>query len=357
VDVTVPQYGNASEVTVELVVEGLLRRRGLKKALSKDALLVPPLGKGQRLLVLALGDGAVARALEKEHEDEKGHDVASFAAEAARRPGESFALLSATEGGLGLLAGNGLPIDVCWNAGTRVHTGAAYAAYEALQRLGFAFWHPLEGPIAPTRLAWPQETEKGKGQGQWEWEWECPRWRSRAFHLHTQHPLELTDVLQGFDVPLLLDRGGLRGKDRSSSAWQGLERAAATWMLPKAVLKEEEEEEEQQQTCANAVGGETAAYHDPCGALRAAGAHCELWEAMVPDVASFFEWAAAHRLNRAEWILLGNRRWGAIVDSPLRQARLALLARVGQGFGLMVGVDDPIAFQQQVRRNDVMDGG
>ena len=29
-----------------------------------------------------------------------------------------------------------------------------------------------------------------------------PHWHFRGFHLHTEHPLELTDVLQGFDVPM-----------------------------------------------------------------------------------------------------------------------------------------------------------
>jgi hypothetical protein len=35
------------------------------------------------------------------------------------------------------------------------------------------------------------------------------------------------------------------------------------------------------------------------------------------------------------------------VESSLRHRRLQLLARMGQAVGLMVGVDDPIALQQQ----------
>ena len=30
---------------------------------------------------------------------------------------------------------------------------------------------------------------------------ENPYWPERSFHIHTQHPLELTDVLQGHDIP------------------------------------------------------------------------------------------------------------------------------------------------------------
>ena len=30
---------------------------------------------------------------------------------------------------------------------------------------------------------------------------EEPYWSERCFHLHTQHPIELTEVLQGHDVP------------------------------------------------------------------------------------------------------------------------------------------------------------
>ena len=349
VEASGPQH-NASQLAVDVALHGALRRRGGKVGLPKDA-LSPPLAKGQRLLVLALGDGAVARALQEQEQEQEQAGSSSYAAEAARRPGESFALLTAADGPWGLLAGNGLPIDARWNAGTRVDTGAAYAAYEALQRLGFAFWHPLEGPIAPTRLVWPApgpEPSK-KGDCGSAWEWHSPRWRSRAFHLHTQHPLELTDVLQGFDLPLSLDRGGLGATNasrESSSAWKGLRRTEQAWMLlPKAAALQALESCGAEEGAAETEGKAAAA--DPCSAVRAAGQHCELWESMVPDFASFCEWAAAHRLNRVEWILLGNRRWGAIVSSPLRQGRLALVARVAQGFGLMAGVDDPIAFQQQ----------
>ena len=66
--------------------------------------------------------------------------------------------------------------------------GAAHGAYALLERLGFAFLHPLS-PVVPEALSEPAAEELSR---------EEPRWPERTLHLHTQHPLELTEVLQGF---------------------------------------------------------------------------------------------------------------------------------------------------------------
>lgn len=145
--------------------------------------------------------------------------------------------------------------------------------------------------------------------------------------MHTQHPLELTDVLQGFDIPLSLSRG--------PDAWEGL---ADVYDMSKPLRIANSDDSSRR------GGGEEKAR---CGSLVGNGTYCEFWEDMLPDVGRFFEWCVAHRLNRVEWILLGNRKWGPIVESTLRHRRLAVMARMGQSMGLMVGVDDPIAFQQQ----------
>ena len=228
-------------------------------------------------------------------------------------------MLSLRRGNVAVIATNGQPLDPAWHPATRVNTGAAFGAYSVLQELGFAFWHPLQ-PFHPPSLLQVPEGPNAR--------WEAPRWRSRAFHLHTQHPLELTDVLQGFDIPLWLERG--------QEAWAGLEELARG-------------------------GGDGHGEGVGAGGLRGpkrrdcavpstrhnGSEYCELWENMVPDVALFFEWCLAHRLNRVEWILLGNRKWGPIVESTLRHRRLQHIVRLAQAHGLMVGVDDPIAFQQQ----------
>ncbi len=64
--------------------------------------------------------------------------------------------------------------------------GKAYAAYALLEALGFRFLHPL-APTAPeTRGPLPVIDDV-----------ERPRLRVRNVHLHTMHPIELTDLLEG----------------------------------------------------------------------------------------------------------------------------------------------------------------
>lgn len=71
----------------------------------------------------------------------------------------------------------------------RSNLGALHGAYALLEALGFGFLHPL-APMAPEGLAVPTASSIDRTS--------APRWKKRATHLHTQHPLELTDMLQGF---------------------------------------------------------------------------------------------------------------------------------------------------------------
>ncbi len=73
-------------------------------------------------------------------------------------------------------------------AAARAHgnLGTNHAAYMLLEALGFGFLHPLE-PLVPVALTIPASLDRSHS----------PRWADRAIHLHTQHPLELTDLLQG----------------------------------------------------------------------------------------------------------------------------------------------------------------
>lgn len=69
-----------------------------------------------------------------------------------------------------------------------IHYGAVLSAYSTLELLGFAFLHPLQ-PYTPKVLhlrnsSTPQNI------------YEQPYWPERGWHIHTQHPLELTEVLQ-----------------------------------------------------------------------------------------------------------------------------------------------------------------
>lgn len=64
--------------------------------------------------------------------------------------------------------------------------GDLYAAYAVLESLGMRFLHPLQPTIAPTSTLPILKAS------------EAPHWPIRTWHIHTQHPLELTHVLNGW---------------------------------------------------------------------------------------------------------------------------------------------------------------
>lgn len=66
---------------------------------------------------------------------------------------------------------------------------------------------------------------------------------------------------------------------------------------------------------------------------------------MVHEVDSLFEWAVANRLNRLEWLLLANYKWGDELDT--RHQRLRSLTRLAHRYSLLVGADSPIGNIQQ----------
>lgn len=73
------------------------------------------------------------------------------------------------------------------------YEGLANGMYALLQeKLGFSFYHP-RGTIIPGISEWPLPNE---------WEWKAkPRFVKRGFHIHTMHPLELTEPLLDEDYP------------------------------------------------------------------------------------------------------------------------------------------------------------
>lgn len=68
---------------------------------------------------------------------------------------------------------------------------------------------------------------------------------------------------------------------------------------------------------------------------------------MVPEVDVMFEWCVANRLNKVEWMLLGNYKWKEFDSSDFRKKRLNILTKIGQSYGLLVGADVPIGNIQQ----------
>lgn len=134
-----------------------------------DAEREPILRNGARWL--SIGDTMASRSLAGE--------PAALGEEGYRIKGE------AVEGGHRLVA-----------FGTSAR-GNGYAAYALMEQLGFAFLHPL-APHRPTALGAIAVADATR----------TPRWHDREIHLHTQHPLELTELLQGWGSQGPTDRAG-----------------------------------------------------------------------------------------------------------------------------------------------------
>ncbi len=79
----------------------------------------------------------------------------------------------------------------------RPNLNAHFAAYALLERLGFRFLHPLQ-PEVPKALVFPDSIDQH----------ENARWPVRRWHLHTQHPLELTNLLNGWGKDASEDQAG-----------------------------------------------------------------------------------------------------------------------------------------------------
>ena len=248
-------------------------------------------------------------------------------------------LYSHNHNGLSYIVCNGRPLrsdthqNVSFNK-DKTHYGAALCIYSTLELLGYGFFHPLD-PYIPAQLSIPinynntyngcnitreykihQLTPNNRIEKNTEIlctidVQEAPYWPERGFHIHTQHPLEVTEVLQGYDIPQFgphspecnnyqpYRNSKLRTNDRFNAG---------------------------------------AADKDKQG-------YCELWESMVDDVNSLFEWALANRLNKIEWLLLGNFKFADDLDT--RMKRLQLLTSLGHEYSILVGADCPIGNIQQ----------
>ena len=67
--------------------------------------------------------------------------------------------------------------------------GLHYGIYESLKQVGFGFLHPLETLVPSTFRVSSSAIDLVQS----------PRWPSRGWHYHTEHPLELTEFLNGMD--------------------------------------------------------------------------------------------------------------------------------------------------------------
>ena len=87
---------------------------------------------------------------------------------------------------------DGLPGKLNYGSNIGLHFGS----YEILNQLGYAFLHPLE-PILPPSIIFPKVAINVA---------EKPYWESRGVHIHSMHPLELTNLLNGFGEQLSTDQ-------------------------------------------------------------------------------------------------------------------------------------------------------
>lgn len=205
-------------------------------------------------LVLAFGATAAARVLITEQES-------------AALESEGYILESGELSGVPLVAVDGRAMDP--DPFGHGNLGLAFGAYALLEELGFAFLHPL-APVRPEALQVPSTPLRRI---------EAPRWAIRGFQLHTMHPLELTDLLNGWSEKGPQDEQG--------------------------------------------------------------------WAAMLPEWGSFLEWMLANGQNRVHWLFLEADSWGDFARSETRRVRIKRLADMAHSYGIAVGVDAPIALQQQ----------
>ncbi len=74
----------------------------------------------------------------------------------------------------------------------------ASGAYQVLKQLGYGFWHPLQ-PVIPETIQWPTQAFQRN---------QIPQWPVRGMDPHTEHPIELTHVLNGWGLKGPQDRTG-----------------------------------------------------------------------------------------------------------------------------------------------------
>ena len=191
------QFGDDVDAAVRDRVLKLLGSANKNVGVLSSGIAASDVGKFD--LILAFGDTAITRVI--------------IDSDALRRVGpEGFVIQSQDIQGLSLIAARGNSGD--FKNLSHGHIGNSYAIYAVLEKLGFAFLRPL-APQVPAKIQLPQLPLNVE---------ESPRWRIRAMHLHTQHPLELTDFLQGFGPKGELD----------ADSWQSMSAdwdAVLEWLL------------------------------------------------------------------------------------------------------------------------------
>jgi hypothetical protein len=261
------QFGSNLGSTLPDRITALLKNSGVDVQAYSER-VIPKLDESS--LVLCFGNSTLSLEL---------IDLSDVAPEGFKIIGSEF------KSGSTLVATNGMPIVSPRSFALQtdyVHYGAAVGSYALLERLGYGFLHPLD-VISPATV----KLDKSKLKIA-----ENPYWSKRTWHIHTQHPLEFTEVLNGFDIPMFLKNSSECPKDT----------------------------------------------------------FCEPWETMFSELSGLFEWLIANRQNRVEVLLLGNAKWDMWNDlssGSQRHSRLMKINDLAHEYGMLIGADIPIANLQQ----------
>lgn len=103
---------------------------------------------------------------------------------------EGFIIKSQQNGNCTILAVDGK--NSLAKASVKQKRGLSFGVYEVLQDIGFRFLHPFK----PTLDALNLSSDKLKALSRTE----NPRWPVRSIHLHTMHPLELTNLVNAWGI-------------------------------------------------------------------------------------------------------------------------------------------------------------
>lgn len=128
--------------------------------------------RNEQSVLLALGSTPFTRQL-----------IAPSAA--AQLADEGFILRFGNRGQTNVIA-----IDSADQTSDAPDIGLAFGLFAALEKLGFAFLHPLS-PVVPNQLILNPARFNTT---------QSPRWPIRGIHLHTMHPIELTNLLNGWGL-------------------------------------------------------------------------------------------------------------------------------------------------------------
>lgn len=276
---------------------------------------------------------------------------------------QAFAFHVTSVNGSTVVAATGAPVNPAAWFKASVAIGPLYGMYAALESMGFAFTHPLS-PIYPPSLQAPPPFASPVVHHF--------AWPIRSWHYHTEHPLDLQEVLNGFDAgsvasltsggssspspptksaawdtssmtpPPQLHGGGVRGQKAGLDAASMHARRSA---LAGAVGT-------LQDTARAVAAGRGAGTREappppPTTGGAPTGAYNQTWESMLPEVDSYFEWLVANQQNRLEFILLYYQGWADFATGPVRQQRLAHIVGMAHQWGLLLGIDNAIALIQQ----------